>query len=552
MSNVSSNISDWLDERRDTLFPPEIIRLAVVGSISSGKSFLIRDLLNAISGMDCTCFRSKTLERKYGFKYRSPKIFSPNENGGNGGTPIYACRQSKHFGCRVAKTSSFRYVLSFVNIPGEIFEEPKLSHYHQLKNQLLTDRKLFTVYTYDISGAKRLIVKPNENLCTVDGTIEPPKDPKDYVDRFKSWAEINGELEPNKKFMAKKVEHISGNELMMNFFKYDTDSVMRSIISLIEAADVFHGLSFNADDFENNKSDLSFVFFHYCTLATDIILCDRVYARRDQEPEEENIGQMDYKTLTNNLYQFLEEEDLAKTIKVYLAFRNVDFLLQKPEVEAAYQSLYKQLRKKQKDIEGCRNVIYSLFAYILFNHIGIFNYDIGDSIEYILGIDETMNIELLPGEANSVEEDFVKELEKRYIDISGSNGQIMSPVGVSDHILSRIGDQGLGFRQLLVQTGWKGDSNSSFVPHVFFTCTPITQDYRVFKNGDKNKGQDEFGFYREITLDDGKVVVKDFDQASSCACFGSYQLLLDILYRHGIIDSFPHGGLLQQIMDIQD
>ncbi len=550
MNKVISNIRNWLDELRDTFNPPESIRLAVVGSISSGKSFLIRDLLNAILGMDCTCFRSKTLERKYGFKYRSPKDFSPNENGGNGGTPIYACRQSKHFGCRVAKTSSFRYVLSFLNIPGEIFEEPKLTHYHQLKKQLLTDRKLFTVHTYDISGERRLIVKPNEDFCVVDNTIAPPKELSAYVDRFKSWAEINGELEPNEKFKAKKVEHLSGNELMMNFFKYDTDSVMRSITSLIEKGDVFHDLSFNADDFENNKSDLSFVFFHYCTLATDIILCDRIYAPRDRD-QVENIEQMDYKTLTNSLYQFLEEENLAKEIKVYLAFRNVDFLLQKPEVEAAYQSLYKQLRKKKMDKGGCRNAIYSLFSYLLFNHIGsINNSDIGDTIEYILGIDETMNVELLPGEANSTEESFIKKLEDRYVDITGSTGQLMSPVGMTDHILSRIGDQGQGFRQLLVQTGWAGDPNSSFVPHVFFTCTPITQDYRVFKNGDRNKGQDEFGFYREITLDNGTTVVKDFDQASSCACFGSYQLLLDILYRHDI-GSFSYGGLLELTFNVQ-
>ena len=82
MSNVSSNISDWLDERRDTLFPPEIIRLAVVGSISSGKSFLIRDLLNAISGMDCTCFRSKPWNANMVSSIDRPRSFLPTRTVG--------------------------------------------------------------------------------------------------------------------------------------------------------------------------------------------------------------------------------------------------------------------------------------------------------------------------------------------------------------------------------------------------------------------------------------------------------------------------------------
>ncbi len=549
MNSIISMIRNWFDDLRYTFFSPECIRLAVVGSISSGKSYLIRDLLDVIGCMDCPHYYSKSLKHKDGFKYRSFKVYSPNQKGGNGGTPIYACRQEDHYGRTVAKASSFRFDLCFLNIPGEIFEEPKLAHYHQLKSKLMTDRKLFTVHTYNIAGDKRLIVKPNEKLCTVDNTIEPLKGKNAYIDRFKSWPEINWELEQYKDCKVTKVKNISGNELMLNFFKYDTDSVMRSIISLIEAG-VFHNLLFEADDFENNKSDLSFVFFHYCTLATDIILCDRIYVPGDRG-DDESVGQMDYKKLTDNLSQFLEVEDLAKKIKVYLAFRNVDFMLQKPEVEEAYQTLYQELLHKQMDLGSCRNVIYSLFAHILFNKVGSINSDMGDSIEYILGIDETQSVELVPGEKNSIEASFIKKLESRYIDTTGSCGRVLNAVSMTSHIQSRIGDQGQGFRKLLVQTDWEGDATSSFVPHVFFTCTPITQKYSVFKNGEKSKGQDEFDFYRETKLNDGTTVEEKFFDAGSRACFGSYQLFLDILNSHHI-GSFTYGGLLQRTIDIQD
>ena len=96
---------------------------------------------------------------------------------------------------------------------------------------------------------------------------------------------------------------------------------------------------------------------------------------------------------------------------------------------------------------------------------------------------------------------------------------------------------------LLTQTGWYPETKDTFVPHVFFTCTPITQDYLVYRNGRKGEDPDEYDFYH-----DG--LTTSFSEVGSRACFGSYQLCMDIFNGHDI-GSFNFGALLHRVCNIR-
>lgn len=536
-------------------FSPQCIRLAVVGNTSSGKSFLLKDIIDALRSMGCGFYTSESLENRDGFQYKPFSNYAPNQKGGNGGTPIYACRHEDHYG-QLIKSSDIKFDLCFLNIPGEIFEDQKLHSYNELKSLLMTTKKLFTVYTFiNPAGEERLIVKPNAKVCPLeeDETVTVPAgSSKDaFLMRFKPWSEINRELSLAR-FVQDKARDIKGEELMMNFFKYDTDSVMRSITSLIERK-IFPNLTFDHVDFEEQQFDLSFVFFHYCTLATDIVLCDRVYTHLDKAVEKgkEVLG---FNELATRLSQFLDEEKMAERVNAYIAFRNVDFLLQDKAVERAYIDLNKQLSAKEMSPEQRRNVIYSLFSYLMFDHIGYDLHGVGDSMEHILGIEEGKHVSLTPDEektgadegsmpVNHLDRAFIERLKDRYIDVKGSENHVFNADNLEDHIRSRIGGQGQAFRMILAQTGWQPQDNDTFVPHVYFTCTPITEDYRVYKNGLKNNpNQDEYDFYREGST-------TKFSDMGSRACFGSFQLCMDIFNNHGI-GSFIHGAMLERIFDI--
>lgn len=568
--NIILSIRDFLMRQRYKWFSPKCIRLAVVGNASSGKSYLLLDFIPALK-KNCAIFRSYALEYKDGFQYSPILKYTPNQKGGNGRTPLYACRQEDHYGSRI-KGPDFKFDLSFLNIPGEIFNEEMLQIYLKLKGRLMTKKKLFTVYTYvDSSYNKRLIVKPNPNECMIkdDGSVADPN--SNYMLSFKPWSIIDRELnDENYKFDSKR--NISGKKLMLNFFKYDTDSVMRSIYELIQNKKLSN-LGIDHVAFEAEKYDVAFVFFHYCTLATDIVLCDRVYThikeneeqKKEEKNEQKKEGQkpISFEDLTNKLSQFLDVEELASKVNVYLAFRNVDFLLQNSKVEGAYVDLNRRLKEKDDSFERCSNVIYSLFSYLMFDQIGYDMHDIGDSLEYILGLEEGERAILtgckntdngvkekqettekqeatkLDKKKESIDRAFIDKLKERYLDIEGCKDFVFDADSLEDHLKSRIE----GFRTLLIQTGWHPEINDTFIPHMFFTSRPITLDYRVYRNGRKGvEKENELDFYHE-------GFGKPFSEANSHACFGSYQLILDIINRHNM-GSFNFGALLQRVCNI--
>lgn len=568
------SIKDFFKRLIIKWFSPKSIRLAVVGTASSGKSFLLRDIIDALRCLGCVYFvpdpdAIDSYVSREGFQYKAFSDYNPNQKDGNGQTPLYACRGKDHY-WQLVKGPNFKFDLSFLNIPGEIFTDTLLQNYNELKRLLRTRRKLFTVHTYvNVTGAKRLIVKPNAKFCTIenDGIDTDSKEPeKDaYKLSFEPWSEINRKLKKGN-FEQDSKKNISGKKLMLNFFKYDTDSVMRSICELIKNKDkIFPNLKMDHVSFEEEKNDIAFVFFHYCTLATDIVLCDRVYThlkeKTEQNKERKPDEQISFKDLIKNLSQFLDLEELASRINVYLAFRNVDFLLQDSKVEGAYVDLNRSLKAKHRSHEYIRNVIYSLFSYLMFDQIGYDMNDIGDSLEYILGLEEG-DRDLLKGCSNNangtvktqedteqqdkkkedIERAFIDELKDRYLDLQGSKAFIFDADSLEDHLKSRIGGDGQAFRMLLAQTGWYPEINDTFIPHVFFTCTPITEDYLVYRNGRKGEDPDEFDFYHE-GLD------RSFSEANSHAYFGSYQLCMDIFNNHDM-GSFNFGALLQRICNI--
>ena len=247
------SIKDVVRAMKIKWFSPKCIRLAVVGNASSGKSFLLKDIIDALRSMGCGFYTSDSLEYRDGFQYKPFSNYAPNQKGGNGQTPRYACRHEDHYG-QLVKGLDFKFDLSFLNIPGEIFTEKLLHNYNELKRLLMTRKKLFTVHTYvNPAGEKRFIVKPNAKVCTIEnerivtGSSEPAKNT--YLLRFKPWSEINRELDlAHFEQDSKKNMNISGKKLMLNFFKYDTDSVMRSINELIKN-EVFPNLEIDYEAF---------------------------------------------------------------------------------------------------------------------------------------------------------------------------------------------------------------------------------------------------------------------------------------------------------------
>ena len=112
------------------------------------------------------------------------------------------------------------------------------------------------------------------------------------------------------------------------------------------------------------------------------------------------------------------------------------------------------------------------------------------------------------------------------------------------HINSRLGgNAGKAFRLLLTKTKLKKGNKKlavgRIVPHVYFSCTPITSEYDIYQNYNLVEGRPAPDFKKIIN---GKPYF--FHNMNSNVCFGSYQLTMDILTQHGL-GNFKVGNLLR-------
>ena len=524
------------------------IFLAVVGTTSSGKSFLLNDILTSLGSMSAVFtplseFPMKGMPAGTLMPLKDLATYSPDEYGGSGGTPIYACRQSNFYGAAVRYNNSRDvHDLVFLNIPGEIFSKAengalsRLQAYIMLKSRIAQLKKRFYVSRWvNSAGDERLIVQPvvpnpastspmdspmsaSPQLPTIKGALQM---------RYRDWNEIFSDLNASGfRFVEKSRRKINGRKLLKSFFFYDTDSIMMTINDMIETGQL-QELPFTATDFRGRLYDNAFTFFHFCALASDIVLCDRIFTKR-----EANTDEMLFGDLADGLQSFLDDCTEDKK-NVYLAFRNVDFLMLEKEKE--YQKLYNETLSSLST-EGRRNAIYSLFSYAMLHHV-----------------DPTLNIPEkefadfigLPAEMSEAAKKAIPSdpaaITDLMVDLDGADGHIHMAASLRNHISTRIGGEGHAFRKLLQKTGYApeqtSDARSRIVPHVYFTCTPITQNYEIYQNyleGDKVASD----FSREV---DGYVY--KFHEQFSHACFGSYQLCMDILTQHRLGD-FEKGSLL--------
>lgn len=402
------------------------IFLAVVGTTSSGKSFLLNDIITSLSSMSAVSsplkdFPMKGMPAGTFLPMKDIGSYSPDEYGGTGRTPIYACSQKSFYGVSMRYNNSRdEHDLVFLNIPGEIFNKAdnggisRLQAYIMLKSRIAQMKKKFYVSRWEsASGEERLIVQP-----VVAGPEEAVTTPtftggnQTFRIRYRDWNEIFGELTSSGfHFVQGSRKKISGKKLLRQFFFYDTDSIMMTIYDMIQSQQLSE-LPFTATDFRAQLYDNSFTFFHFCALASDIVLCDRIYTKN--EPSE---GEMLFGDLADGLQSFLDDcNEKAEKKNVYLAFRNVDFLML--EKEKAYQKLYNETLSTMST-EGRRNAIYSLFNYTMLHHIdptlNIPKHEFCDFIG-LPTTDEQTNFEGIPSDPD--------ELTELLVDLNGADGHI--------------------------------------------------------------------------------------------------------------------------------
>lgn len=529
----------------------EKVSIAVVGIRGSGKSYLLSDIITSFANHGYTRHDIGSDEYASIGSYRA-KI---NNGGKVSQTEVYACRPKENIFGATYEGHGKKLDVDFVDIPGEVFNGEKqvkdntfLGVFTSYKAALLSaPKKLFTVSVWENAGGlQQLIVEPIltgqrkeefEKRKQASEFFNAKEFQEDRVKAFQGWSNIFSWLNANG-YEKKPIgildnilgsTKITGKELLKNFFKYQPDSLMQSLAEIVDI--ICPRLNIDCDDFCNNHNLEAFYFLYYCSQATDIVLCDKLFVPEATKKGEctldtdENYDK--YTNITNQLYDFIRTEKA----NVYLAFRGVDYLLRAQKDH--YVALIKQLKNNGKSNDEIRNISYSLFSYYLWNHIDEVNAATdGNMFEELVGIENEKN----------------KNLARHFIDfdcVTGEGQNFQLDQIIPQHVGDDSGD---AFRQLLqVSYGFTTHEACcpmrAMPPHTYFTCTPITSKFEVYVNDPECKNT---RFVHPNPKAQGPT--KYFDTAGSNFCFGTYQLCIDILNQHDVnVDDWSSFKNLIQI-----
>lgn len=493
------------------------ISLAVLGAPSSGKSYLLSDLIQSFSEMG---YVNQELPLTTPYSSIGSFFFeTTSADDGMRQTEVFVCRQENHY-CGIFKHPKLpiEVEVDFLNIAGETFgnNASHMKMFNELKQGIQNIKvKQFALVTYtNPAGRERYILEPARELVA-KGTVPFSTAPCAYeIDQyyrrynFLDSGEVYAELK-NEGYKRGKVKAINGKTLLDRYFEIMPDSVISTLTLMWNM--LFPNL--NRYTYDANHIFHYFYPLLYCTRATDIVVCDRLFA--SSEDDELLDQSYPFHFFVGQVCSLMESKDINPN--VYLAFRGTDFMLAKKEKN------YKELMEKcaGSDRHTMRNHLYTVFCKALLNVLDE-NTTSDDELDYDNYIDTTPGVPTLTG------------------------------MDIDQHLRTRMGsDQGHGFWHLMNQAEGQGiicllkrmfngqktvkelftmTGRPVFPPHVYFTSTPIDVNFNIYVN-------DKTDYTRFVHK--GKENVKFFHIENACngvpsMCWGSYQLLDDILTQNGL------------------
>ena len=547
------------------------IRLAVIGQTSSGKTYFLTDLCQAISRMGYQA--ENDAQSPFRFVGNFLNDVSDPETGIDG-TPVYICRQNNHYQTNYHSTdNSDNFSLEFVDIPGEVITRNSIEEFISIVIALNNcNGAFFEEHVWKAENGKKISVvhfaKEDGNISESNKTdvlpeLEPRQelpnldtsgnnDSRDHFSlqtgrRDKIYLPTNVVEEDlkHKRYVKESTsKKISGRELLEGFYRFYPDTVVNAISDAWEVLDIhtiFHKGDQEAGILEtddakirfNKKYKDQFYFLYYCLTATDIVLCDKIAVPNSDNLTDSPKGNFEQLIIALGVFKSLLKSLNIKGQKDknwYLAFKGIDSIMKRQHLQEFYQCTH----------NNDEDATYSFFTLTLSQYIKemekfnddeiedeeeddepIFRQDSEDSLSSEPSYLKDYNIykTLISGNAQSIDthllschkyrsayNKFFKSQEKYYI---------TSKKSLDVHIKNRLHL----FRKIV------GECQDHEIypwlhipPHVFFTATPIDEDFNIY--GHKNGNSRCFN--------------GDVSSPESRLCFGTYQLLKDILLQNGL------------------
>lgn len=529
-------------------FKTKHIHLAVVGATSSGKSYIISDLIQAFANMGLCQY---DLDDYRGFGHYESDVTASNPERPRPQTDVYACRQGNLYGAEYESNSgNMKFRLDFLNIPGEIFPTDRqfLEKYFELRDALL--RAHFEVVTWSDDYNMQLYIEPHGVSDAVRQTIADAKTNTEAIPASKEarknsyldWDQIFADLRMTSLKEQPKRKTITGEELLRDMRLYNADSVIRSIGEIVNNL----GLSFDKDDWSSvDHLPASFYFFNYCATATDIIICDQMYRPSDAPAGTEDIN---FVELVRRLRSFYTRRG-GQHPRSYLAYRGADYLVKKRE--DAWRVILDSPLFAGLSPSARKDALYALYALLVHNHrhgMGDRNMTVGQFLQ-LAGIElpNGFNIGGHRYSADDAAAPFIQALSTALMDFAPKKGEIIGGGQLRAMLNAHEGNS----TQALMNNSWKdtcivptGHALAGMMRHTYYTATPISGDFYVFENDSSTHFQ--------LFIHNAHTGQQHyFHNYGDHFCFGTAQLGYDILRQNGLDDDNVRGDFYYTIADAQ-
>lgn len=537
------------------------IRLAVVGPTSSGKTYLLTDIIGSLNRLG---YRQNDRLETSSSHHSVLELIEDvtDQRGGIRTTEVYACRSHNHYSSDF--TGPDKMHLEFLDVPGEVMTPESIHIFHAIMKSLMAcTEKMFietewrhpitkkTVKLIDFNGKERnglreaqqvgpILRDPRQTRRQVTlGSTNTFSDPNsDSATDIWAMTYMNSERRKNyfrqKGFEPRGNKKISGRYLFQNFFDYDTDTVVNAIGDAWMQLDIDNMLRGSLrNDF--NEVYKNHFYFHYFTFyATDVVVCDKCCV-----PMSAGLvidGGDYFSQMMHSLVALTAYADMTKNKNWYLAFKGIDAIIRQEPFMHLYET-------SNQDINLVYTQFLSLFRLACIHHIidGNKPYDMIPSFN-----DPALMKTMLAGPV-AVSDDALDICSDQYQTLAteGCSFLFMPPtdytmtseLSIEEHIRLRINDFMLAAPQWLRITDYEGNF-LQMPPHVFFTATPI----------------DEFFCISGHSPESNRVFDGTVSHYNHRAFFGSLQLTTCILREHDLCSpdyKTCEGNLLTYIYNVR-
>lgn len=508
------------------------IRIAIVGNVSAGKSFLIRDLGYSLTRLGVGEFDFEIKDHsKSGDK-----------------TDVYLCRsKSAHFYEASFKDSK---KIQILDMPGEAFDADTKKMFDAILKGLTKvefDEEEFTKGKESVYILKYKAQKQKDNEHQGGHSQQNPADHQDSdvetkdsnagkhslnnlddkiyhsVDDIEQYCVDAG-------YTNRRERRVTGREVVLNFLKYNTDSVIESIKDAVRDNRIPIKPRYKQflDQTLNQKK---LFFWFYTFLSTDIIFCHRLAEIYNSESsnskkQEAPISKTEQpqgvspirNVLLTDLYNIKSvKNSFGVKSNYYLVYRAVDMMMNENILQGNKNGLennnyIREIRNKDDSKSNLviSDIVYSIVANNLFRFI------FGGEVPGILKNTDRYKFNneeigiLIERQNLDTKESTEKENTESKAHAEEENSNAIK--AMRSCLYSQVGE----FARKVTKQSINANDKSPW--YVFFTSSAIDTNYYIHENDDKT----ESGF---------NIVNYVGINGQTSLCFGTQQLALSLLYR---------------------